>query len=277
MVMTETPLDAALREANQLGLMPCSVGEIQRIADDPRSSLKDLEKALALDPMLAARILKFANTAHYGRSRQITALKQAVVILGMRAVRDVAIGMAVAARADDILKEEAAHYLQHSLYTAVVSMVLEISGSQASHDAFVSGLLHNMGNLIMVALDADKHAKIRAAHPREDLSSCMAETIAYGFNHCDLAAECLDRWGLPGRVVHAVRNHHDPSPKDKPTALLCLADVVAIGFIEGAILPDLVTLAHDSAANRVLGLPEAKLNARLRRVREMVGAFGPLV
>ena len=276
MVATASRLDEALRQAGELGLMPASVAEIQKVADNPRSSLRQLEKAVALDPLLTARILKFANTAHYGRARQITDLKQAVITLGMRAVRDVAIGMAVAAQASNLLEEEALAFLEHSLHTAVVSMVMEVAGSQAAHDAFVCGLLHDMGQLVMVAIDGEKAKELREKFPEEGSSSCFGETLAFGFNHCQLAAECLDRWGLPGRVVHAVRHHHDPTPPDQPTALLVFSDAVATMFERGDGIRDIVTQAVAHPTNRVLRYSEAKVNARLRQVRDMVNAFRPI-
>ncbi|MFT6819119.1 MAG: HD-like signal output (HDOD) protein [Myxococcota bacterium] len=275
MVATETRLDAALREAGELGLMPAAVVEIERVAQDPTSSLKDLETTVALDPMLTARILKFANTAQYGRTRTVTHLKQAVVALGMRAVRDVAIGMAVAARSNDVMREDAEHFIQHAVYTAVISTVMEVSGSQAANDAFVTGLLHNMGTLIMVHLDREKYAKLKAENPAENTARCMMEQVAYGFNHAELAAECLDRWGLPGRVVHAIRHHHDPRPRDKATALLTLADNAANQFLEGDRLGDIIQTAIDSESNRVLGIGKEKLNARFRQVPGFVTAFIP--
>lgn len=274
-VATETRLDAALREAGELGIMPAAVTEIDRVAKDPRSSLKNLETAVALDPMLAARILKFANTAHYGRRRTITDLRQAVLTLGMRTVRDVAIGMAVAARANEVMDAKAEQFIQHSVYTAVIGTVMEVSGSQAANDAFVSGLLHNMGGLIMVNLDSDKYARLEAHHPKGNTARCMMEQVAYGFNHADLAAECLDRWGLPGRVVHAIRHHHDPTPRDKATALLALGDQAAQQFLEGDRIGEIIRVAIDSDANRVLGIGKEKLNARFRQVPSLFRAFMP--
>ncbi len=275
MAATETRLNAALREAGELGIMPAAVSEIDRIAKDPKSSVKDLQASVALDPMLTARILKFANTAHYGRTRTVTDIKQAVLTLGMRTVRDVAIGMAVAARANDVMDDDAERFIQHSIYTAVIGTVMEVAASQAANDAFVSGLLHNMGTLIMINLDAEKYARLTATHPKEDSARCMMEQIAYGFNHADLAAECLDRWGLPGRVVHAIRHHHDPRPGDKATALLVLADDAAKQFLEGEGIRKVIETALESDANQVLRIGKEKLNTRFRKVPALVAAFMP--
>jgi HD-like signal output (HDOD) protein len=114
------------------------------------------------------------------------------------------------------MREDAEHFIQHAVYTAVISTVMEVSGSQAANDAFVTGLLHNMGTLIMVHLDREKYAKLKAENPAENTARCMMEQVAYGFNHAELAAECLDRWGLPGRVVHAIRHHHVPVTRQLP-------------------------------------------------------------
>lgn len=275
MVATETRLDAALREAGELGLMPAAVSHIDRVVKNPKSSLNDLQKTVAVDPLLVARILKFANTAHYGRARTITDLRQAVLILGTRTVRDVAIGMSVAARANDVLDKRAEQFIQHSVYTAVISTVMEVSGSQAANDAFVTGLLHNMGALIMVNLDSEAFHKLDATYAKEDTTRCMMEKVAYGFDHCELASECLDRWGLPGRVVHAIRHHHDPRPRDKATALLSMADYSARQFVEGDGKRDILMTALESNANTVLRFSKEKLYARLKTVRAMATAFMP--
>lgn len=267
-------LPHTLDRAGDLGSMPVTAQHIREVADNPRSSLRDLEQAVAADPLLAARILKFANAAHYGLVRQVTDLRQAVVVLGMRAVRDVAIGMAIASTAVELLDDEARAFLHHSLTAAVIGQCLQPRGSQAAHDAFISGLLHDIGLLVQIAVHGEPYRKLLRRFDAEGERITAAERMAFGFDHADLGAALLDRWALPGRVVHAVRHHHHRQAADGPTALLLLADELSHDFAAGRRLGDIVRAAVDHPASGVLRLPEARLVIALGRVRDVIAELG---
>lgn len=265
-----------IKAAGELGALPPSAQEIQRIANDPTASLAELAQAVTMDPLLTAKVLKFANSAHYGLSRQVSDLKQAVAVLGMRTVRDVSIGMAIASQAASVIGDEAIPFLEHAGATAVIGSMLEARGTQRAQDAFVAGLLHDIGILVLMAAHGQKYQTLLFKFPREDERLVFAERLAFGFCHGELGAECLDLWGLPGRVVHAVRHHHDSRPRDPAVALLVMADALAHEVQNGRPVDDLVEMALAMPANEALGMTEVRLRTRLAEVKSAVAAFRPV-
>jgi putative nucleotidyltransferase with HDIG domain len=226
------PLDIALESAQQriarLPALPVLDPRLMQVLAqrDVDIQYQQLRELLRVDPALAARVLKVANSAFYG-SRSITSIDRSLTVLGAVAVA----GIAMVARFDANLSPQssaAAPFLalrRHSLMTAVAAKALAArleSGPWDREAAFVLGLLHDLGWIVQVQLER------QLPQPRE--TSLLLES-ADAAEHALLSAALFARWQLPDQFIDAVRDHHhlpDSGPSSVGSALLVVAEQCAM-------------------------------------------------
>ena len=250
--MPASAIEQALQRAETVRLFPSAAMRIQSVATDSRSSLADLERAVALDAALAALLLKLANSAYYGMPRGVATLRQAIQVLGFRATQDLALALALLSlghSAHPLRKE----LTRHSMRTGAAAQSLARSSRSADPgEAFVAGLVHDIGALLMLELwPGQSEAILRAQEPDRRLG---AEHAAFGFDHALLGAACLERWSLPPSICAAVRGHHDSEP---PAASgLASAVWMANALDEGHAVPGLAELMRAQALAAMEQAPE---------------------
>lgn len=183
-------------------MLPAAAHKVMAIANDPSAAVRDVERVVASDPLLAARILAVANSARYGGTR-IGSLKNALARLGSGTVRDVLYEAVAQAH---IFRGPAgsglAAELEHAVAVArIAQLVCERLGIPSGH-AFVCGLLHDIGRPIILGL---------LTKTREELSPADTQ-ILVDAAHARVGAEVATRWQLPALVAEVCKNHHrDPT------------------------------------------------------------------
>jgi HD-like signal output (HDOD) protein len=259
-------IDLILNQADQVGVYPGVAAKIQEIAKDPWSDLKKMEKTVALDPTLSARVLKIANSAFYGLQREVSTLSHALGILGFVPTRDLALALSLGAMGEQV-GVRGDEMWTHSLRTAATCKLLaRFTRGVRADDFFVIGMLHDVGILLLLNLEKEKYERIIRRFDPNNPALLQAERLLFGFDHAALGAQCLRRWGLPEHTCDLVQvHHHIQRPGDKAHALLKLAE-----FMEEEALHDKESAIRNSfshPANQVLRLPESIL-ARVVEVLE---------
>lgn len=194
-----------------------------------------LVRTLELDPALTTNVLRFANSAYFGCSREIHTVGEAVVRLGMKAISR----MLYTSAGSQLSKfpvqgyDLAPHELwDHLLSTAVCTEILaKKTGKKIPDYAFTAALLHDVGKLVLGNyLEVDVQPILELC-VRENIPFDKAETCILGINHAEVGAALLQKWNLPDAIVDAVRWHHDPTAchSDQLTVdLVHLADVISM-------------------------------------------------
>ncbi len=198
--------------------------------NDDRSSARDLDKLIRNDQALTARVLKLANSSAYGKSRDIFQLAEAVVLLGHTTLTNMVLGVTVAEVIADSDGEFTNRAWEHSLDCAAVAQALaELTGCVAPENAFVAGLMHDIGLLIQAQAVPEIVDQVIASGPADPLA---AEREAMGLNHAQVGMKLLDRWCLPVSLCEAVRFHHTPNRKYQRTNplvnIVALADQLTL-------------------------------------------------
>jgi putative nucleotidyltransferase with HDIG domain len=181
--------------------------------DNADASVASLARIMAGDQALAAMVLKLANSAYYGYARKIESLPDAVVLLGFASVKNLAITASItrllAARSDE-LQPVRSSLFDHSLATAVGARILGRAKRISGEKAFVAGLLHDLGLIILVCYRKQHFvALLRTAEERAcPLTECEREVV--GFEHAELGALVAQEWKFPPALCEALRYHHTP-------------------------------------------------------------------
>ena len=227
--------------------LPAIALRVMQVAQDPKSSASDLAIVISADPGLSARILKIINSAAYRRTREITSVQDALVMLGFVQARNVAISGAIAgAYAPDAANVlfRIQSFWRHSL--AVAFKASDLAGKSRRLDvpsAFTAGILHNLGRLAMFYFDAAGLDQAVAEAMRRDVPLEVAEREMLGFDHCEIGGTLAEKWHLPSDIADAIRNHHgDHTGETTLASVVAAADQFCMGhgLLPGYIIPGLL-------------------------------------
>jgi HD-like signal output (HDOD) protein len=169
-----------------------------------------LSRLVEFDPALTLSVMRQANAPHLGHSRRVGSARQAMVLLGTKAVN----GLTTSGTAALVLNEDdattPAGFWMRSLTTAVASANIARRVGSSADEAFSAGILTELGDVLLRSRQPRVHAEVRAelgvVHDRRTLD---AELHELGRTHTDAAADQLEQWWFPDRVVRAVRFHHE--------------------------------------------------------------------
>jgi HD-like signal output (HDOD) protein len=181
--------------------------------DNADASVSSLARIMAGDQALAAMVLKLANSAYYGYARRIESLPDAVVLLGFSSVKNLAITASITRLLTTDRDEYAdvrSALFEHSLCTAVSARILGRSKRISGEKAFVTGLLHDLGLIVLVCYRKDLFGRLQAAAAQVATDFHAVELEVLGFEHTELGALVAAEWKFPPALCEALRFHHEP-------------------------------------------------------------------
>lgn len=240
--LSEPKLLRSFAAFKQLPSPPSVFHELTRQLNSERTTAQHIAAVVAKDPALAARLLRIVNSSYFGLSQSISNIQQAVTLLGTRTIR----GLALAGHFGSHYKSDSRSTLfslealqSRSLMVARLAQSLaRVAGGDAllRDQAFLSGLLLDVGMVMLASEQADAYVKIFGYTAKHNRSLSDVELKAFGVTHADLGACLLTKWNLPPRVIEAVQHHHTPAAYTQ-TGLTPLA----IAHVADALLPSLNT------------------------------------
>lgn len=230
-----------IQNLGDLPPLPQVAARAIRISADSDTSSKQLHNLIRTDQALSGQLLRTANSAMFGRMREVTTLTEAVLTLGFSTARSVVIASSVKNlfnRGPASLKERI--LWEHSLATAITGSAF--SRSMRVEEVFLAGLMHDIGKSAMVLRFPDSYgALLRTVHEQGG-DGLALEFEAFGFDHAMVGEALLRSWNLSEGIQAAVRWHHDPlqAPVEhrRTVALVALGNQVAIDLQIGLGSPD---------------------------------------
>lgn len=217
--VSQVHLRTLIKDVNRLPPMPRIAQQIIRLAANPAASAKDLAKVVEVDPALAAQVMRYARSPLFGYQGEVESIQVAISrVLGFDMVMNLALGLATAKalRIQRTGPYGLDSYWRHAVYSAALAqaIVAELPASTRPKPglAYLAGLLHNFGHLLMGHLAKKEFAKLNElALTRPDIPVSEIESRLFDMDHCELGAWLLNDWGLNEEVVVAAREHHNPT------------------------------------------------------------------
>jgi len=214
--------------------LPLVARKLLEVMADDGASATDVTEVLSSDQALASKVLRLVNSSFYGLSGQIGTVSRGVVVMGFSALRNLALGLGVASTIQKAARGlDVAPFWQHAITTAAAARTIaERSPGRADpEEAFIAGLLHDLGTLLLEMVAPGYTAQIASTADTEILD---AEQAHLGITHTKAGQKLLRHWRLPEPLGQAVRFHHHPdafaSDPSGLTATVALADAVAQVF-----------------------------------------------
>lgn len=201
-----------------LPALPQLYARLRSMLSNPGCSTHEIAMLIEQDLALSAKVLQLVNSAFFRLPRAFARIENAIVYLGF----DVVSRIVLAGELFDVppqrehLAEEILQLRDHSLATASIASKL-MSDTPQQDDAFLAGLLHDVGKLLL-AVHLPEHFESALQHAkRQGVDLHAAEIDLCGVSHAEIGAYLLGIWGLPHYVVEAVANHHRPTRVEDPS------------------------------------------------------------
>jgi putative nucleotidyltransferase with HDIG domain len=204
-------IDQLIQEATRLPPIPQAAQKALAFIRDPESNAADLASVLGKDQVLAAHVLRWANSALYGMENRIATIQQAIVVLGINTIQELILAHSMA---DRLSKPMPGYELgrgdlwHHAVGTAIgAKLISKERGLKIDEETYFAGLLCDMGKQVFEKLlrDTDTSQPEWGHRPFQEM-----EYATFGIDHALLGAEMARRWQLPENLVNAIAHHHNP-------------------------------------------------------------------
>lgn len=187
-------------------MIPALAVEVARIAQDPDVSAIRLTQVISKDPVMAANVVRLANSAFSASATTITSLSDAVVRVGTRAVRQLVTASCITSKLRNprTYGSAARELVDHSIGTAYLGWLVADRVDDDSDAAFLCGLLHDIGKFVILKL-AHEDRPIPASMTEARLAQCIES------RHAAIGGKALSRWQFADEIRLPVTFHHQPA------------------------------------------------------------------
>jgi len=251
-----------------LDSLPSVYHHIIQVINSPRSSSGQIAEAISTDVNLTARLLRLVNSPFYGFPSKVDSISRAVTLIGTREIMVLASGVSVIQFFEGIPSEvlDMHSFWKHSIATGIFSRILCRYKGLNEEQAFVAGLLHDIGRLVMFRKLPNASAAVMQLVAEQSIVLSEAEHKVIGFDHAAVGARLLQKWKFPAVLPDMVAGHHAPSQARDPIAacVVHIADTLALIRGIGSTGSDQASALDGNSWNK-LGLPASVLATVVRQ------------
>jgi HD-like signal output (HDOD) protein len=217
MITTSAELEELIDGTVGIPTIPTVLTEISAIVASPDGSAKEAAKVIEKDPAIATRALRLVNSSFYGLKNRVASINLACSILGLKVIKNLVVQASILQSFGDGESKgfDADSLWDHSIKTAVACRLLakhaNITQSLSLEDAYTSGLIHDIGKLVLIDGQAERFGEALQLSRAAEAPLAHAEVEIFGFNHAHVGGLLASRWNLPPNVQAAVMFHHTPA------------------------------------------------------------------
>jgi putative nucleotidyltransferase with HDIG domain len=188
-------------------MLPALAADVMSLAIDPDVSIARIARVIAKDQVLATRVLRLANSASCAPMHEVTAVNDAIVRMGTGPVRNVVLAVCFTSRLEgvNVYGSHGRELVDHAIGAAYLARLIAERLGMDADEAFMCGLLHDMGKLLILKLASDSMKFGVPAPSVEEIETVCRE------RHAEIGARLLRMWQLPEALENPVRYHHDPA------------------------------------------------------------------
>ena len=242
-----TDIETRALGTSALPSLPQVAVHLIELSRDPDTTIRDISECLSADPALVQRILKTVNSPLYGMRHKVSTISQAVVLLGFNVVRNIVLSVSVFETfSQDSKAEEFDKYRfwEHSIACgATTRAISKHLGVKDPEEAFVGGLLHDIGKLVLDQFLTEEFLKVLQLVKEKEIPILEAEQEVLETTHPQIGRFLAQKWNLPQALEEAIGFHHNPASAETELKLVSavhLADVIVKGMGIGYSGDDLV-------------------------------------
>jgi HD-like signal output (HDOD) protein/signal transduction histidine kinase len=198
-------------ESGKIPSPPQLLLRLLQLVDNDSTTTGELATLVSQDPGLATRILSVANSPALRRGTELRSLDNCLIALGTRLVRSIATCLSIQNlfdRRSNLSASDLSAFWSHSLLVAELSRDLAATtGSAHPDEAYLAGLLHDIGQLVLLAALGEPYAQLLAAHADENALQTM-EIERFDTHHGEIGTWLADKWQLDSTFADGILFHH---------------------------------------------------------------------
>ncbi len=251
--------------------------QIDALSRDTRSTVDDISKVIRLDPALTGKVLRVANSSIYASVQRVVSLQQAIAKLGLNEIRRITMSIAII----NSFKNTNVDYERFWIHSITVAFIAEAIATKTNNqrysgEVYISGLLHDIGVLVMDQYLTDIYNKVFNVAVKNKYDLQIVEGKILGITHAEVGGILLKKWKIPDNVTDCVLCHHYPQEAEAEsstiTKIVYLANVIAnnrgihngTGFFPQGFYDDIwedIGLPIDQVSELIKAIAEDLFNA----------------
>lgn len=203
-------LEKLLKQPSALPATPKLVRRLISTFDQEEVNMLEVAALIEEDPVLTAKMLKTVNSAFFGLTRSVSTARAAVSVLGLIKVRALVIGAAFGESFHSVGSVNMNQFWRYSLNSANLARYIALPIRIDESTAFTSGLIHNIGELVMHVGMPEAMSDLERSVPMLDLKRAAAERALFGYSYAEVGAALAREWHLPKRIINAIEHQCAP-------------------------------------------------------------------
>jgi len=266
-------LEQIIMAAGDLPTIPIVATKVMQLMEDENATADDLARVVASDPAVAARVLKISNSSFYGCQRQIQTLPHAIMMLGFVTLKSVVVAASVKqvyhpfGLTEKLLWE---HSFGAGLAARIIASETRVVNAE---EAFLGGLFHDLGKIIMNFLDKEKFQEVMQRSYNDGIDFEQAERTLFPYTHEEVGALVIKKWNFPDHLMKAVMAHHSLAlAEDEDPYLVRLTCVVSLANIF-CHRYGIGTIAGEEEIDVAATLPATTLGLTAEKIEELLFNF----
>lgn len=229
--MTPISVEQVVRKLEELPSLPQVLSELIEAMDQDQIDQRSIIMKVAQDQALTSKTLRLANSSFYGLSYHVHSLSDAVSILGFRSLRTLVTSTAIANQLHHFVlaRGDVEYFFDHSISVAVLAKLLASYVSADQEQAFTTGLIHDLGKLVLVTEFPAEYLAAKAYQQVHQCNRFVAENAVLSVNHAMVGALLARQWRFPLEIQRAIGEHHEQVRNEtgELTMLIATANIFA--------------------------------------------------
>jgi HD-like signal output (HDOD) protein len=209
--MLDDKIRKKLESIRDLPTIPIVISEVLSAIDNPKMSAANLASIIERDQALTARVLRVANSPFYGFARTISTIDLAIVVMGFNTIKEIVLSLVIQRFFSKVKSKlfDINSFWHYGVFCGSTSRHLARKlGYKLAGEAFVAGLMHDIGVLIFAEYFSEAFKQIKLQVLNGDKSLIESEMELLNTTHCEVGGWIAEKWNLPPQIVQSIRNHH---------------------------------------------------------------------
>lgn len=209
--MLDPKIRRKLESLTQIPTIPFVITQVLNAVDNENLSASALASIIEKDQALTMRVLTVANSPFYGFSRRISTIDLAIVILGLNTIKEIVLSLAIQKFFANVRRDifDVKAFWRYSVFCGAAGRVIARKlNYRLVGEAFVAGLIHDIGILILIQYFPTQFNEIRKKQAYYDFTFVEAELEVIKCTHSDIGAWLAKKWKLPEHIEQSVQFHH---------------------------------------------------------------------
>lgn len=225
-------VDNFIKRVRDLSTLPEAIKKIVELTSDPNVSISKVEEAISTDPVISTRLLRIVNSAYYSFFREITSIRQAIVVLGLEATKNLVYGTSIITafgRHSKIERFPFEGFWQFSVATGNISRTLSsLLDYNFYQEAFLAGLVHDIGKIVLANYRPTQFEEAIIKAHEEGVPLSVTEETVFGFNHNDVGQRLAVRWRLPRLLEEVITFNESPGEASEHVEITAVVRLAAL-------------------------------------------------